>query len=348
MAELPRYLPSRSYTWNYENAPDCVEREQPEVPGEWNFCGLPVNSPLGIAAGPLLNGQWCLYYGSLGFDVVTYKTVRSRARACYDLPNLQPVDCTPLHGDEPPILASDTMQGSWAISFGMPSQPPDVWREDIESTRKKLAKGKLLSVSVVGTTQDGWSIADLANDYAQCANWAVQSGADCVELNLSCPNVTACEGQLFQRPADAALVAAATRDVIGSTPLLAKIGFVKHEEDAASLIDALSNSVDCFATPNCVPAKIVDHTGHPQFGGQVRGIGGNAIQQASLAIVEMFADIIRRQGSQITLVGIGGISSAEHVQRHLSAGAHAVHMATAAMVEPDIAIRLRRELAAQS
>ena len=80
----------------------------------------------------------------------------------------------------------------------------------------------------------------------------------------------------------------------------------------------------------------------------MRGIGGNAIQQASLAIVEMFADIIRRQRSQITLVGIGGISSVEHVQRHLSAGAHAVHMATAAMVEPDIAIRLRRDLAAQS
>ena len=54
------------------------------MPGQWQFCGLPVNSPLGVAAGPLLNGRWCLYYASLGFDVLTYKTVRSRRRECYD------------------------------------------------------------------------------------------------------------------------------------------------------------------------------------------------------------------------------------------------------------------------
>ena len=39
------------------------------LPGDWDFCGLPVDSPLGVPAGPLLNGDWCLYYASLGFDV---------------------------------------------------------------------------------------------------------------------------------------------------------------------------------------------------------------------------------------------------------------------------------------
>src|SRR5262245_27286290 len=89
--DLPRYDPSRTYEWNYAHAPDPVTIPEPPVPGRWDYCGLPLASPLGIAAGPLLNGRWILYYASLGFDVLTYKTVRSAARACYPLPNLQPV-----------------------------------------------------------------------------------------------------------------------------------------------------------------------------------------------------------------------------------------------------------------
>ena len=50
-------------------------------PRRRQFCGIPVQSPLGIPAGPLLNSRWLLYYASLGFDVLTYKTVRSSARA---------------------------------------------------------------------------------------------------------------------------------------------------------------------------------------------------------------------------------------------------------------------------
>src|SRR5690606_7228819 len=112
--------------------------------------------------------------------------VRSVARECYPLPNLQPVACGQLHGGETQLPTSDRMQGSWAVSFGMPSMAPDVWRKDIESTRNKLAAEKLLSVSVVGTVQDGWSLDDLAADYAQCAKWAVDSGADAIETNFSC------------------------------------------------------------------------------------------------------------------------------------------------------------------
>src|SRR6188474_1794120 len=88
---LVGYDRSKSYEWNYEHVPMPVDMQVPVVPGEWQFCGLPVDSPLGIPAGPLLNGRWILYYASLGFDVLTYKTVRSRERASYALPNLQPV-----------------------------------------------------------------------------------------------------------------------------------------------------------------------------------------------------------------------------------------------------------------
>ena len=61
MSILPRYDARQSYDWNYRHAPAPAEVEVPAVPGEWRFCGLPVGSPLGVPAGPLLNGAWCLY-----------------------------------------------------------------------------------------------------------------------------------------------------------------------------------------------------------------------------------------------------------------------------------------------
>ena len=115
-----------------------------------------------------------------GFDVLTYKTVRSQARECYPLPNLQPVVCDQLQGDEVELPATRQMTGSWAVSFGMPSASPDVWRKDIEQTRDQLPAGKVLSVSVVGSEQPGGTLEDLADDYAVCAKWAVESGADVI------------------------------------------------------------------------------------------------------------------------------------------------------------------------
>ena len=48
------------------------------------------------------------------------------------------------------------------MSFGMPSRPPEVWRADVEATRKRLPPGKVLSVSVVASPEPGWTEEQLA------------------------------------------------------------------------------------------------------------------------------------------------------------------------------------------
>ena len=172
---LPSYDIRRTYDWNYWRPPSLVEwkdgsgkvPERREMPGNWTFAGLPVASPLGIAAGPLLNGAWCRYYAQLGFDVLTYKTVRSRQRECYPLPNLTPVDCSQLAGDEPGVSASTESASSWAVSFGMPSQSPSIWQEDVQATKESFRElGRkpqpLLSVSVVATVAPGATVMTLA------------------------------------------------------------------------------------------------------------------------------------------------------------------------------------------
>jgi dihydroorotate dehydrogenase len=339
---LPRYDIRRTYDWNYDHAPPPATVDVPPVPGRWDYCGLPVGSPLGIAAGPLLNGRWILYYASLGFDVLTYKTVRSTARACYPVPNLQPVRASEVGGDGPPLPASDAIAGSWAVSFGMPSRPPEVWRADVEATRKQLPRGKVLAVSVVASPQPDWTPEQLAEDYARCARWAVESGADCVEANFSCPNVASCDGQLYQNPALAALVAEALRGAAGQSPLLIKVGHVTDESLAAGLVEALEPFVEGLVMVNTVAARVAGPDGRLLFDGAKRGIAGEAIRVACLEQVRLFARVIRERGSRLRLVGVGGIATADDVGEHLRAGADAVQLATAAMLDPTVGIDIRR------
>lgn len=341
--QLPRYDISRSYHWNYQNAPDPVELDVPPWPGLWDFCGLPVASPLGIAAGPLLNGRWLLYYASLGYSVLTYKTVRSESRECYPLPNLVPVEVPQLAQPGRQISSAAEMLGSWAISFGMPSAPPDVWRADLEVTRKRMPPGTVLSVSVVGTEAPGGSLDDLANDYARCARWAVESGAQVIEANFSCPNVCSADGQLDRDPRSATVVAKRLREAIGDTPLLLKIGFIANDELATRLIKGVSPYVTGLSMTNCIAAQVKGPDGQALFEGQPRGIGGFAIRDASVSQIRRFRRIAGDLGEALVLVGVGGASTSVDVQNYLSAGVNAVHVATAAMEEPRTALQIAEE-----
>jgi dihydroorotate dehydrogenase len=312
------------------------------MPGEWSFMGLLVGSPLGMPAGPLLNGHWICYYASLGFDVLTYKTVRSSYRECYPLPNLLPVHTGSLQGGESELGADDHMGGSWAVSFGMPSMKPDEWRRDIEQTRNTLRKDQVLSVSVVGTAQPGWTIDELADDYALCARWAVESGADCIETNFSCPNVCSRDGQLYQEPQPAGVVAQRVRSAIGSTPYILKIGHLADRDAANLLLDSVADDVDGLAMTNSVATTVRNRVGGLMFDGQKRGICGDATRDASVAQTRMFSELITSRGLSLKLIGVGGASTADHVRAYLNAGAEAVHIATAAMVDPLVACHIRR------
>jgi dihydroorotate dehydrogenase len=345
---LPRYDWDRSYDWNYDHAPAPAALEVPVVPGSWNYCGLPIRSPLTIAAGPLLNGRWILYYASLGFDVLTYKTVRSRARPSYPMPNLQPVATAGISGTEMTLTSFPDMRGSWAVSFGMPSKSPDVWRADITATRRDLPQDKILSVSVVATPDPQWTIDDIAEDFARCASWAVESGADCVEANFSCPNVSSADGQLYHHPEAAGHVAMRIGQAIGSVPLLVKIGHVVSEKLAVELLNALDPHADALAMINCIATPVCDEHQRPLFNGERRGIAGTAIRGAVLNQVRLFAELMRQHSIKLQLVGGGGISTAEDVRAHLNGGAHAVQLATAAMLDPLIGIKIRNALSTKA
>ena len=74
------YRLDRSYQWNYSHAPALPKVRRLAQGQGGRLLGRPVNSRLGIASGPLLNSKWVEAYARLGFDILTYATVRSAYR----------------------------------------------------------------------------------------------------------------------------------------------------------------------------------------------------------------------------------------------------------------------------
>ena len=355
--QLPRYNVNQSYRWNYEHPPQLDQLTQipanfPAMAGLWTYCGLPVASPLAVAAGPLLNGAWCLYYARLGFDVVTYKTVRSQFRECYPAPNLTPVTCRSLQGTERESNESSRSETSWAVSYGMPSQPTAIWQEDVRRTRSALAATPvsesrphrpLLSVSVVATVDADATFEALADDYARCGRLAMEAGADCVEANFSCPNVATCDGQLYQQPEQAAIVAQQLAERLDNTPLIIKIGHLPDLSIAEQLVDQLAGSATALAMTNSVATQVRGRDGELLFDGQRRGICGEACRDASLRQVSAVREIVDRYQLPLRIIGVGGIFTANHVRSYLDAGAESVQLATSVMQQPDVALQIRND-----
>jgi len=345
-----QYDTSQTWQWNLNHAPSVASAtDQVAVPGDWSWCGIRVNSPLGVPAGPLLDSRWLLHYASLGFDILVYKTVRSTARECYPLPNLVPVLTGSLSAAGEKLPAAEQMNGSWAVSFGMPSQSPDVWKKDVQFAREQLADGKVLVVSVVGTqdesvTDPDASLQQLADDFALCAKWAVDNGAHGVEANFSCPNVSTADGQLYQQPETAGIVAERIRDSIGDAPLVLKIGRIATVKDAAELQKHVAPFVNGLAMTNSIAAKVIADDGQLMFDGQPRGICGDATRDASVAQTKVCRQALADSGRELDLVGVGGISTADHVHEYLDAGATSVALATAAMINPDVGLQIRSQL----
>ncbi|MCS7023441.1 MAG: hypothetical protein NZV14_01470 [Bryobacteraceae bacterium] len=343
---LPTYDIRQSYEWNYQNAPDPVEVDVPPCPGNWQLCGYRLNSPLGIPAGPLLNSRWIRYYAALGFDVLVYKTVRSRFRPSYDPPNLLPLRHLELDGEgrEMQVAAEGEPFQSWAISFGMPSRDPSEWRADVERARKALKSGQLLVVSVVASPSEGWTIADVARDFATCAQWAEESGAHVVEANLSCPNVCTQEADLYLSWEASAVICAAIRSRLKQAPLALKVGLFRDPEQAAQFIEAVSPYAAVLSATNSITATVSDN-GQKLFGGLRRGIGGAATTRRCLEETRMLKRLLDQAGAPIELISVGGVMTAQDVRERLAAGAKNVHLATAPMIDPWIGVRIRRELA---
>lgn len=312
-----------------------------------SFLGLPVRSRLGIAAGLLPNSRWLLPYAERGFDILTYKTVRSKARPCYPLPNWVFVeDATPPDGpvrviDSPP---EDPSQISSSVCFGMPSVSPEEWTEDVRLAKLGLDEGQVLIVSVVATPEENSTVDEIADDFARCAEWATEAGADVIEANLSCPNVCSAEGTLYHDLQSSRAVVRRIRKAIGPTPLLLKIGTFATQESLRRFLRSMDGLADGVSLVNCISRPVLRQDGEPVFGSQFRSAGvlGRTIHQPSVDMTRQVSEIIRSENLRLSIASVGGVSSISDCADFIDAGADAVLCGSSPMYLPDLAVDIKR------
>ena len=112
-----------------------------------------------------------------------------------------------------------------------------------------------------------------------------------------------------------------------------------------ALLKAIHPYVNALAMTNSIATRVKDEQGKFLFDGETRGICGKATLDASVEQTALAHRIINEESYKIELIGVGGASSLDDVQRYLDAGASAVHLATAAMQNPGIAIEIKRQAA---
>lgn len=346
--QKPSWDPAHSYRWNYRRGPlnGKMPRhvENVDVVKPVELLGWQLRSPLGVAAGPLLNARFVKLYSQLGYSLLTYKTVRSRAWHAHKAPVLtrlrpgQPIDVR----DPSPCIAgpSPDTELSCANSVGLPSPPPDEWREDVRLARATVGEGQVLAVSVVGTAQPDTAAAQLAEDFALCARWAAEAGADMVEVNLSCPNVHTGQGDVYLDPEMSGLVVQAVRAAIGNLPMSAKLGYYADVAVMNAVLSAMMPFVNAVTAINAIKHAVANQSGQPFFEGEGRelaGTGGDAIRPLAQASVRQVIEYCARQARYVAVIAVGGVTAPHHVDEYLSLGAAFTETATAAIWRPSLA-----------
>lgn len=315
---------------------------------EWtDFLGHLVASPLGIPAGPLLTSRWINLAGALGFDILTYKTIRSREYPAHPLPNMVYVETGGFLSQENPGKEAlcinepkiDIEDLAVTNSFGMPSKSPAFLMEDIPLANASLQKGQVLIVSVAGTPHPDENFVD---DFVRAACLAKDAGAKIIEANFSCPNVDKKEGCLYTSPETVLHIGSALVKAIHPVPLIIKVGLFKSNVQMREVMLAAARAgIRAICGINTISMKVIDARGYAALGPDrlAAGICGGPIREAALSFIGQAHAINEQEKLHLTLMGVGGITLPEHFDQFLKAGAHVALTATGMMWDPYLALR---------
>ena len=354
MLHEPFYAPEKSYDENYTAGPfgafaDGVDYEPTGEP-RYDFLGHKVYLPFGIPAGPLLNSAFCAAAFRKGFDICVYKTVRSEAFPCHPWPNvlaIHPAGDLTLDKLKVPLVA-DTVY-NWPLSitnsFGVPSKSAPVWQEDVRQAVAAAGRGQVLVLSFMGTVRPNQTAAEFVADYVLAARLAAETGAPILEANLSCPNIGN-EGLVCYNLEMTEQVAKGVRGVIGTIPLVLKVGYYQSDAELERLAEIADQYADGISGINTLPAEIRDQKGQQALPGSPArlrsGICGAGIKWAGLDFVTRLKAIKDRRSFNFAIEGVGGVTQAADFATYRAAGAASVMSATGAMWNPFLAQEIKK------
>jgi len=159
-------------------------------------------------------------------------------------------------------------------------------------------------------------------------------GISGIELNISCPNVSAGGMEFGVVPRLAAQLTSAVKAVT-SLPVIVKLSpnVTDIKEIALSVEEA---GADAITVINTLKGMAIDiERRRPCLGNIAGGVSGPVIKPVAIHMVFDAARVVR-----IPVIGCGGIVCAEDALEFIMAGATAVEIGTACLTSPDVCLSI--------
>lgn len=193
-----------------------------------------------------------------------------------------------------------------------------VIKEELPKLKKVFHKPVMANVS-------GFSVEDYAYT---CALLDREEQVGWLEVNVSCPNVHG-GGMSFGTEPDAAAEVTRAVKAVTTKPVIIKLS--PNVKDIAAIAKACERAgADGISLINTLLGMRIDlKTGRPVIANTMGGFSGPAIFPVALRMVYQVSKAVG-----IPVVGMGGVSSAEDVVEMMMAGASAVEVGAANLVDP--------------
>ncbi|MDR1916720.1 MAG: dihydroorotate dehydrogenase [Synergistaceae bacterium] len=277
---------------------------------ETELCGVLLKNPMIAASGTFGFGE---EYSEL-YDI-----------SCWGAISVKGLTNRPRSGN-PPHRIAETASGM-LNSVGLENPGVDAF---MRNELPRLARqGIPIIANVAGSTID---------DYRESVGKLSDSPVSIIELNISCPNVREGGVQFGTSPERVREVTSAVRSCT-SKPLMIKLS--PNVSDISEIARAAEDAgADAISLINTITGMAIDaKTRRPILANVTGGLSGPAIKPVALRMVWQAAAAV-----SIPIVGMGGIMNADDVAQFMLAGARAVMIGTANIVDPMAGPRILAEI----
>ncbi len=157
------------------------------------------------------------------------------------------------------------------------------------------------------------------------------AGFQAIELNLSCPNVA--DDALFSYSPIATSQAVAAVKNYADVPVLVKLA--PNVPDLTLIAKAaVEAGADALTISNTIPAMTIDvDSRRPVLGNVTGGLSGAGLHPVAVALVYRTSQALKDRGADVPIIGVGGIFTAREALEFILAGATAVQIGSANLVD---------------
>ncbi len=267
-----------------------------------NLCGIELDNPVIPASGTFGYGyEYAELYDINCLGTFSFKGTTKDAR----------------FGNPTPRIAECPSGMINAVGLQNPGVEKVV-SEELPRLKKCFHKPVMANVS-------GFSVEDYAYT---CEKLDRQEQVGWLEVNISCPNVHGGGMSFGTDPKAAAEVTAAVKKVT-TKPVILKLS--PNVTDIVSIAKACEDAgADCISLINTMLGMRIDlNRRKPVIANKMGGFSGSAIFPIAVRMVYQVANAVK-----VPVIGMGGVSSAEDVLEMMLAGATAVEVGAANLVDP--------------